>query len=652
VPKVFDRGVGAAQTSPVAPPMTAIAALLLMARPHLEKLGLPHPSVRSIIDTTQVSKSRAYELSYRFSKLLTSLVGPNGRPPKTPPAPSEASSLSLAQQVLTYLMDHPGCVWGSAHHRRYSQGFRHYIVELRNHHTDWELATFAHVIGLPPRTMQDWLRDDHILSSDDKTSSSSGSEASNPSNTSNEAEAKTVEDKVASLRIQSILEAWKQWDGNFISFCKHVKEHLRIPYKTAFVRTVLFVHRLRTPRRRPGRTPDEQALRQQYERFFPGAQWQGDGMQIPVTLNGERFNFNLQLNVDTASGAWTGMALRDEEDSAGVVAALGDGIQNTGTKPLAAVLDNRPSNFTDEVRKLFRTIGVCLIAATKGRAQNKAHVEGAFGLFSQQAPPLEIQANTPREMARQVLKLCLQTFGRLLNHRPTKGHGGLSRVDVYNNSAPSPDQVKKAKEELKKIQRRQDKKLQTLEAQTDPVIVQMLDKAFERLGFEDPHQHFRKAMARHGRDFVLEGIAIFEGRAKRKTLPPEAGPRYLLGIIKNLHSVWESEAIVEELIERRVEAHDLQLGFLDERRQSILDGHTGFDDAASAMVDALVESNRKTDCYFWIQSLGILIQDQPENQRPDCLRNVARRIYTSFGIHRNDRQAYVLQVARFVWPQS
>jgi hypothetical protein len=45
-------------------------------------------------------------------------------------------------------------------------------------------------------------------------------------------------------------------------------------------------------------------LRKSFATFFGGAQWIGEGSPIAVTLNGDRFVFNLELMVDTYSGGF------------------------------------------------------------------------------------------------------------------------------------------------------------------------------------------------------------------------------------------------------------------------------------------------------------------------------------------------------------
>ncbi|MBI2377090.1 MAG: hypothetical protein HYV07_24025 [Deltaproteobacteria bacterium] len=74
--------------------------------------------------------------------------------------------------------------------------------------------------------------------------------------------------------------------------------------------------------------------------------------------------------------------------------------------PIGLLLDNRTSNHTEEVKA---AIGETLLMRSRlFRAENKAHVESAFGLLKQVAPPLEIEGASEQELAREFLRLMVE----------------------------------------------------------------------------------------------------------------------------------------------------------------------------------------------------------------------------------------------------
>jgi hypothetical protein len=141
-------------------------------------------------------------------------------------------------------------------------------------------------------------------------------------------------------------------------------------------------------------------MRGAFETFFPGAQWVGDGAELTIHIGPERFSCNLELMVDADSGAFTGASVRPTEDAAAVTEAFRDGAATTGAQPLALLLDNKPSNHGEDVDEaLDETLR---IRSRPYVPTDKPHVEGAFGLFAQEAPNLAIHATTLEELAREV----------------------------------------------------------------------------------------------------------------------------------------------------------------------------------------------------------------------------------------------------------
>jgi hypothetical protein len=268
---------------------------------------------------------------------------------------------------------YPGCVSEGPERTYHGDAFRRYVLELREQHPDVELEHFAEAVMIPLGTLKEWL----------VAGVGSGRREGAPDGDDNADAPGTVQ---PSAEIEVVLAAWKGWEGTFRDFCKYLREEQRVSFGPALISNILSVYGKRRPRRRPGRSPDEDALRNAFATFFGGAQWTGDGSPIVVTLNGERFVFNLELMVDTYSGGFVGMSIREEEDSAAVTEALADGITTTEEEPLALLLDNRPSNHTDEVRAALGDVTIPIRATTQ-RPQNKAHVEGGVGLFRQAVPP-------------------------------------------------------------------------------------------------------------------------------------------------------------------------------------------------------------------------------------------------------------------------
>jgi hypothetical protein len=614
--------------APVSAALTA--GLLLAAAGHLRALDLPCPTVSAILAATGATHSRAYELRDAILAALPSLQRRVGRPPAPPREPDPDVALALCREARTYAYDHAGSVTGGPERRRYSDSFRHFIVALRERHEDVPLETFAAEVDVPLGTLKDWLRagtsdapevDDHVVADDDTP---------------------------ASAVVQTILAAWDAWQGGIGAFYAHVREELRIDYGRSLIDRILELHDRRQVARRRGRSPDERALRGAFQTFFAGAQWVGDGMTIHVTINGERFVFNLELMVDAHSGAWAGASVRDVEDSAAVTKALADGVATTGEAPLAVLLDNKPSNHTAEVDAALGD-DTERIRATLFRPQNKAHCEGAFGLFSQAAPPLALFAAEPRELARQVLALVVQTFGRTLNHRPRRDRGGRTRVELYNDdvSAEDRDAARRALEERRK---KQERARDTLLARRDGAVRALLDETFARLALADPEQHLRAAIARYPLDVIVDGVAIFEGKRRAGTLPAGVDARYLLGIVRNVGDQHEGLLVAVELLRARQEARDRLLAPLLQARDATRSATTEVRERVLRFVDLALAADRRIDRLFWLLTVADEIDAHAKADPATLITAAARRIHGTHRLPFRERQEAARVVVANVVP--
>jgi len=613
-----------ADSSPAVAP-SVIAGLLLAARDHLLGLGLHSDDTESIIEKAGAARSSAYEAKARILAALPSIVRPVGRPRAPASAPPPKAD-ALTREALCFVMDHPGCVCGRDR-RVYADSFRRFVLDLHQKHRELEVEELARAVDVPLDTLHDWLRAPAPPQPEPPESDPTAWKTSN-------------------LHIETVLSEWNRWQGGFVPFCEHAREHLRLPYGRTAIAAILEAHGVRLRKKREGRSPDETALRGAFQTFFPGAQWVGDGTPLVVHIFGQAFTFNLELNVDAHTGAFTGASIRDEEDSAALLQAIADGKAATGAAPQAELVDNRPSNLTPEVREALAAEGTLLIPATRARPQNKEHVEGAFGLFQQMAPPLVLDGDTEREVARELLRLVVTTWARTLNHRPRADRGGKSRVELYGEDKPTPERVQQARAELEERLRRQEAARRTLQARQDPLVRQTLAAAFARLAIVDPDGHLLDAIARYPLDPVVDGIAIFEGKRAAGSLPRDLDcpGRYLLGIVRNLAQEREAEQICEAMLRARLEAQDALLAPLVERQRSAERQHADAPGLLACLIDHALDTERHIDRLFWLDAAGDLIRRQPASDHAALCRLGFRRIHAATRAPYSDR----LKACRFL----
>ena len=594
---------------------SALAGLLLAAIPVLTANDLPAPSATAVLAAAGASRTTAYKARSCVEALLPDLMPGPGRPAapaSPPPDPAE-----LHRQVVAFLFDHPGAVAGSSERRRYSDRFRLFVIELCETYSQIPLSTLAQATCLPLPTLKEWLRGERPQVAPPETLAAVHSPGT--------------------ARVETVLAAWKTWDGGFRAFCEHVSFDLRIPFGRQHIADLLAANGVRVPKRR-GRDRDAAAMRGAFETFFPGSQWGGDGAELTVQIGPERFTCNLELMVDADSGAFTGASVRPTEDAAAVIEAFRDGAATTGAQPLSLLLDTKPSNHGEDVDQV---LGETLRLRSRPYVPtDKPHVEGAFGLFAQESPNLVIHATTLEELAREVARLCATTWARAVNHRPRADRNGKSRTQLYRDAKPTPEEIAKAREALQERQRKQEKARENRARAQDPVVKAALDAAFERLGLADPERHLRLAVARWPLDAILAGIAIFEGKRRAGTLPEGADARYLRGIVKNLSEEAEGRQIAESLLRERLAARDLALAHLDAQREHLEEDAPDPEALIRAFVDKALGCPRRVDRWFWLLAVVDVVSDEEPARHRSMLRVAARRIHNTRAVsHKESRAA-------------
>lgn len=603
-----------------APSSGALAGLLIAAIPHLNRLGLPAPIASKAIAATAASRTTAYKAKAAVESVLPDLLRPPGRPSGSSKSMDADTAHKLRGKLLDFVYANPGCVSGDGARRRYSHDFCCFALELAAERRDVSLADFAKVTRIPLGTLKAWVAGERP-------------QVDPPKNLA------TITGPTIP-QVETVLNAFEAWDGDFKDFCSHVQHNWRVGLSRRHISDILEFEGVRIPKRR-GRPPDASALLGGFETFFSGAQWVGDGTQLEIELWRRRYLCNLELNVDAHSAAFVGASLRPTEDGEAVVAAFADGVANTGSLPIALLLDNKSSNHTDEVEQA--TSSTIRIRSRLYTATDKPQVEGAFGLFKNTAPPLVITAVSEGELAGEILAMVIATWFRAKNHEPRADRGGKSRVGLYQGAAPTDEEKAEARRALQARKRKNDKARETRAKRQDPLVRASLDEAFERLGLDDPEAVHRTAIASWPFDAILAGIAIWEGKKRRGTLPEGVDGRYLRGIVKNVAeeaSVWEMGAA---LLDERLRARDRALRALASEREALEDPLVPVepDELLRRNIKRAMAGDRRIDRLYWLRAAADVVLDIDESERRGLLRIAVRHISTTHSVRKSDRDAAV-----------
>jgi hypothetical protein len=629
------------------------AAVLIWALEILRDLKRHPRTAAEVLQLTGAGKSQSYETLQRLKQASEDLHRRPGRPAAVKTEPGEVER--VLRLTRDFLMDHPGCVQRRGRRLRYSDGYRHFVLALAAPGGAAENLTveqLADAVGVPLGTLKDWMRmpsadtgeiglseqteprSDVSQQSTDQQPQSQQEPGTQPSD--NPQVPKSPAQPTVSIndpQLATIVHEWKNWNGDFTGFCEHLKQHHRIAVGRTFVGNFLEALGLRQRNKR-GRN-DPPWSRDTFQKLFPGAQWLSDGKTVAIRLNGKWYRFNWEATVDTASNAVVGIDVRDTEDADALIQSHRHGVTTTGQPPMAETVDNKPSNLCPEVeRQLAPTI---VVEATPGRGQAKAPLEGTFGLFSQTAPPLEVEGNTPRELARSIITLLLLVWAWTRNGKPRKNLKGLSPAAYYQNHTPTDEQLEQAKRHIAEMKHRQEKMRQSRQRRADPNRRAILHKALAELDVSDPDDRLACDLAIYSLNAILHGLAIFKSKRQMETVPADADPgRYLGGIIRNLNEREQLERTAQHLLELRLKHQDLALATLQQQGADIRQRRPA-DQWPRLFVQKALESEPVLDFRFWAGQAAVALADLAAPQAAAQYHHLARVAAVTFGVDRERR---------------
>ncbi|MFZ5785953.1 MAG: hypothetical protein ACOY3Y_05885 [Acidobacteriota bacterium] len=623
-----------------------------------------------ILDTLATSRSQALEMRARLVEAAAQLHRPVGRPPAAGPE-CDPGYVTAMRAVRDHLTDNPGAVTGRGARKRYSADFQSLVVGLRAQGQPGcrlTLAQFADAVGVPLPTVKDWLADaaavaqpncsatDEPVTDEPATdepvtdaaatdTAATDERGTDERGTDERGNIDRPDDGLDHLlvtpHVATIVGEWRQWRGDFSSFCHHLHHHLRLPYGPTWIGSVLHALRLRTPTPR-GRPVMAPWSRSTFDCPWPGLQWVNDGCEVTIVFGGQPYRFNWEASVDGCVRASVGLTVSDHEDSAALVGTVEHGAATTGHKPVVASVDAKPSNHAPAVQQALAP--TLVLQTTVARGQAKAPVEGDFGLFSQTVPPLVVSGATPREQARCIVELVVTAWSRGKNGRPRRSLAGRSPALAYIQDQPDwndPETVASVHAWLADQVRRHRLAQQTERRRADPVRRQLIREALQRHGIDDPDARLERAIATYCTEAILRAIAAFDAKVDNGKLDhvTDRG-RYLAGIARNLDKKLELEATAARLLAVRLRHRDLTLSPL-EQHAARLRNELDPEKLPGALVQCALDAVARIDSVFFTGAAAQALAALPPPRRGSLLDTLVGQIARAFGVDRQRRHDLV-----------
>lgn len=590
---------------------TLLMSVVLIARWIEKALDLgPGAGASELSRRLRASRTSAYEQAQRVLWALEKLAtaGP-GRPPKTAePAGERPSTLELTLAVLRYRLEHPGSwIVGRSSRVTYSSPLRRFVLQLRN---SWEgtLMAFAEAVEIPLDTLRDWIARDGIEELQE------------------EAKEPLLVPVDASEMVQTIAEHWQRWEGSLRSFLIHGHKDLGIS-RDQLARVMRI---LGTIRRR--RTRREHRYRGSTRRLAPGMVLVTDGKELEVQLigSGRAVKFNWQGIVDQTTGCDTAVVVSAEEDAASARTAYDASLETLhGVVPDALLHDRKPCYEEAELVDHLAQCGTESLPATAGRPENKAILEGSFGLWEQRMGILVLDDSSTDNLIASAVSEALRAYTAATNGVPREELGGKSRLSALRTEVPTAEQRERDLAYLRQLvaahKRSRSVGRRGGYRAPDPTCLALLDAAFERHGLvnNDPRGRLRRYLASFSAAAVRRGLAVLAARFER--LEQRTAHRYLARVIQSQEEELELERAAAEL-ERLCqqakqhwnEAEEEELSRLREQRPDVAD-------LAVALAEKAAQASIPLGGRFWTRQLLALLAEH--RQLLDRVRRHLIRLY-------------------------
>jgi len=521
---------------------TLMIALLACAGEVARELGVEVSlPVAAMARTLGANRTSVYEQKDRLVRALTALVqsGP-GRPAaeSDAPRPCSCQETALTVRVQEFRIRHLDAVVEHANRTSYSPSFRRFILDQLD---GWEgtTASFAEACRVPPDTLKDWARDDR---------------AGLPSTPPAKRRLELPVD--ASETTRSIAQDFEEWEGT-------TKDFLRLAGQRYGLTANQVARVLRICGAIASRSRRQFRHRGTTERLSPGALLVTDGKTLDVELtgSGSRIRKNWQGIVDQATGCDTAAVVTEEEDAAAARSAFEKSVEFLGDVPPEGLLHDNKSCYQEaEFRGQVDAAGTVLVAATLGRAENKAVLEGAFSLFEARVGTIRLDDSSMDSLIASAVGEIVRAYTAATNGVPRAELEGLSRQAAVRFARPSSAQQAADRAFIRDLKERHERERHSnWREKIKPVSRRLLGHVFAtlELGDRDPLGKLQEYLSIYEPAAIRQAAVIVAARLGRGELQRTHAHRYLAKVIQTTQESLDLERQAAELFELcRLQAQD------------------------------------------------------------------------------------------------
>ena len=144
-----------------------------------------------------------------------------------------------------------------------------------------------------------------------------------------------------------------------------------------------------------------------------------DGSEMKLNIDGEPYNFNLELGVDVGSFNHTGFHIGKSETSQAVLSVLKHHVRGYGY-PLGVVFDHGTANLSEDVRTWLVEHDIEIVPTGPGNPKGNGTDEGAFSQLKKVLGTIEIDQSSPDNLGKSVLTALVALYVEMRNKLPLR----------------------------------------------------------------------------------------------------------------------------------------------------------------------------------------------------------------------------------------
>lgn len=304
----------------------------------------------------------------------------------------------LAQGIISELLKRSGAVNDNDERKSYAPWFKSLVINLKEKGATY--VSMASLLGIDAETLRGFRKSNLI------------DLAKNPIDDTS---------KVIMTAWNSASDYSKKTLDHFWSFLGRKYPELKLSREQ--MRQTLINLGLKYPR---GPKIDDHGT-QVKRPLAPHTIWEGDGKQMNIFINGNKFSYCWYAFIDQRTTLLVGSNIGATESSETFLDALKNGGDNVGFYAVGLLIDNRLSDADlSSVRQFCLEHNITIVRTFPGNSKSNGNIENNFSIFERHVGDIHVNGKNSDEIARSIAKNIAEIFTQQRNHSPRARLGFLS----------------------------------------------------------------------------------------------------------------------------------------------------------------------------------------------------------------------------------